>query len=405
MDFIYKTINVMMGKVIYIGLAMGSSIYFTRMLHAEGRGDLAMLSTVAGTLVQLFNFGLHSSHIYYISQDREKVNLAEGNIISVLFFSLGISVAIYYILISFPNVVKLSPYLIVMTLGVFVTNLFMLLYVNLLLPNGGVSKYSIYQILPMLFTLGLVMLSSNWRQVDVNLVATMMLVANLLTMLISMKDNLWYKPQFSLEFLKMALSYGLKSFTACLFSYLLLRSDVFMLNYFCTKEEVGYYSVAANLADSVYIVSASIFTILFTKLSSCKTMTDRLALMSRSGKYVVPLLVLMAGMMEIVAEYLVCLLYGEEFLQSVPLLRGLIIASIAIALAGGAFNFFASENRFSESIIITVFAFSINVLLNYLMIPHYFAFGAVLSSVISYMLTAILIYVCMYKYVKTYRTV
>lgn len=405
MKFKYEVGQVLIGKILFLFVLVLSSVYYARMLQAEGRGELSVITSISGTFLQLCNFGLHSAHIYYVSKDRTKISVAEGNIIISFLVSVGIAVISYPMMIAFPDILKVSPHLLVLALCLFVTNLFLMLQENLFLAIGNIAKYNLLQIMSPTLTLGIAMIASFWLHVDVYWVALLSVVAQLITILISFADKMLVRPTMSLKYYLSVLPYGMKSYISCLTSYLLLRADIFMLNYFLPKSEVGYYALAVNFTDALYIFSSSVSTVLFPKLSSFSTLEQKEELMYKILRVIIPIILILSGLVGILAEFAVHIMFGDGFMNSVSLIRGLLIASIAWGIGGPIFIFFASENRFMETILIPLIAFFVNIGMNYLLIPRLSTFGAVVASDVSYVLVAVLMYICMYIYIKRHKTV
>jgi len=405
MRFRYEVSHVLVGKVLSIIVMIFSSIYFARMLQAEGRGELSVITSISGTFLQLCNFGLHSAHIYYVSKDKTKMSVVEGNIYISFLISIGIATISYPVMIAFPDILKISPHLLVLALCLFVTNLFLMLQENLFLAIGNIAKYNLLQIMSPALTLGIAIIASFWLHVDVYLIALLSVAAQSITILISFADKMLVKPTMSLKYYLSVLPYGMKSYISCLVSYLLLRADIFMLNYFLPKSEVGYYALAVNFTDALYMVSSSVSTVLFPKLSSFATLEQKEDLMYKVLKFIIPIILILSGLVGVFAEHAVHILFGDGFMNSVSLIRGLLIASIAWGIGGIAFSFFASENRFMETIVIPLIAFFVNIGMNYLLIPRLSTFGAVVASDVSYVFVAFMMYICMHIYIKRHRIV
>jgi len=85
---------------------------------------------------------------------------------------------------------------------------------------------------------------------------------------------------------------------AMLFSFLVLRIDVLMVQYMLGPERAGQYSVAASMADYVSMLPVVVATILFPKFSSMLDLGQRLQLVKKAsfciGFVMLPVLVFSA---------------------------------------------------------------------------------------------------------------
>jgi hypothetical protein len=79
----------------------------------------------------------------------------------------------------------------------------------------------------------------------------------------------------SVSLFKENLHYGMKAYVAALFSFLVLRIDLLMIQYMRGAEETGFYSIAAAVADLVYLLPVIVGTILFPRLSAMSSDQER----------------------------------------------------------------------------------------------------------------------------------
>lgn len=398
--FRYEAMQVMGGKIAILVMSMVSSIYFSRMLQAEGKGELSVVTAVAGILAQFGNLGLHSAHTYYVSKDRGLQALSEGNILILFFLSVMVSVVLFPILIINNEIVKISPYLIAIALINYIISLILMMQENLFLAIGDIREYNILQILPIAMNVVLVVIASVWFTVDVCLVSTFSVVSSVLTMAFSLKNRNMVKPKPSFSFFLKVMPYGIGSYVACLTSYLLLRTDILMMNYFLPKSDVGIYSQAVSLNDMLYMFSSSVSAVLFPRLSSFESVEQKANMVGKVMKVMTPVIFVSALVLGILARIVVLIMYGDGYLGSVPIVRVLLISSVAWGMSGFTFNFFASESRFAETIIVPLIGCILNIGMNYYLIPRMNGIGAAIASDVSYTFVVLAMFYCMYRYIK-----
>lgn len=398
--FRYEAAQVLIGKIAILAASMISSIYFSRVLQAEGKGAISIVTSIEGIFVQFCNFGLHSAHTYYVSKDKSQQNKAAGNVIICFIISVTIGMICYPFLILNPDLLKISSYLVAMALLSFVFNLFLMLQENLFLAIGNINKYNILQVLSPLVRVIVVAIISVWLNVDVYLVATMSVVSQVLIIAYSFGDKTAVKPKMSFRYFKEIMPYGIKSYVACLATYLLLRTDVLMLNYYLPKSEVGLYSLAVSLSDMLYMFSSSVSAVLFPKLSAFENTEQKYEMVCKVIKVMTPVIILTAAGLGVLARVIVLILYGEGYLGSVPLVRALLVSAVAWGMSGFVFNFFAAENKFMEPIVIPLIGFIINVIMNFFLIQSIHTMGAAIASDVSYTFVCIAMFYCMFQYVR-----
>jgi O-antigen/teichoic acid export membrane protein len=194
----------------------------------------------------------------------------------------------------------------------------------------------------------------------------------------------------SLTILKNSIGYGLKSYLACFFAFLVLRADLLMISYMLDTEQAGHYSVSTTLADLLYLLPTAIGTILFPKLSSLRDEKENWALTQKvmwiSALILLPIILIAAFM----AHPIIIFFYGASFEPAAAPFVILCIAiffyginnMISIHLASIGMPWFAVHTWIAASIL--------NIVLNLFLIPVYGISGAAISSLICYSLVLLL---------------
>lgn len=390
---------VVFGKVLMLIVSMISSIYFSRILLAEGKGQLAVINSVAGIYSQFCNMGLHSAHTYYISKDNSNVAYAEGNIILAFIFSIIVSLISFPLFILFPEIFKLSKLHVAIALLTFIVSLVLMLQENIFLAIGKIKLFNLIQILSTAINILLVFIASFICKIDVTKVALLSLVGQVIIFIYSVLCNSLPRPIVRLSFLKYIFPYGVKSYLSCLITYLLLRIDVLMMNYFLDSREVGLYSLAVNLSDMLYIFSSSVSTVLFPQLSKFNSTKERAILLRKVFTHIIPLVAGAALMLWVSAEFVIKVLFGEDYIGSIPLLRILVVASFLWGISGYLFNFLSAEDNLMPTIIVPIIALLVNLGLNSIFIPLYGGAGAAVASVISYACECVLLAIIVLRYI------
>ena len=197
-----------------------------------------------------------------------------------------------------------------------------------------------------------------------------------------------------------SVDYGFKAYLAALFAFLVLRFDLLMVKRILGSTQAGYYSIAANMADLIYMLPVTIGMILFPKLSS---MTDRRQMWQYAKRVAVIVGLLMFGLTAIalfLARPAVSLLYGQPFLPSVDAFVWLMPAIVLLSINTVLMNYFAAVGMPRIVVYAPAVATVLNVVLNMKLIPSVGIVGAAISSTIAYGCMLI----CSMAYLATQRT-
>jgi O-antigen/teichoic acid export membrane protein len=202
------------------------------------------------------------------------------------------------------------------------------------------------------------------------------------------------KPDSAL--LKWSLRKGLTGAAGPACTFLLLRSDLFLVNYFMAAGAVGHYAVTAGLANLLLLLPSSVGMAFLPRASrmgeKCERHLSPLVCRLTSWLSLATAVVLVP-----VAPFLVRLFYGEAYLPSVRplvvLVPGIVMASMGLVLG----SHLQGRGLFYIGALATGLGLMVNIVLNLWLIPVWGLEGAALSSSLSYGLTALVLLVAVTK--------
>lgn len=387
-DFTRKTGEVFLTNVALIPLSLITSVLIARMLGPEGRGIFAIAFSILAIGVQFGNLGLHTSNTYLVAKDVKSLPqlLANSLVISI---GLGGSLAVLTWLIFYfwPSLSPIKGFALTLALGLIPFNLASLLLRNLLLGLQDIKAFNKVELFSKILTLLLLTIVYFLKSVTVEIV----FAVGMLSILISCIWAFWslrkhfthILPPSFLVF-KKSIGYGFKTYLACFFAFLVLRSDLLMINYMLDAGQAGYYSVATTLTDLLYLLPTAIGTILFPKLSSIKSEKDKWAMTQKvmwiSGLILIPLILVAT----LLAHPIILFFYGKSFDPAVAPFMVLCFAIFFYGVNNITSIHLASIGMPWFAVHIWVIASALNIGLNLYLIPAYGVSGAAFSSLICY---------------------
>jgi O-antigen/teichoic acid export membrane protein len=177
---------------------------------------------------------------------------------------------------------------------------------------------------------------------------------------------------------------------------LYLRADVFLLSKLATLTAVGYYTAGYRLFAISQVVPKSFNTSIypvFSQLFHQSPDSFRKA-NSLSLRYIVVVLLPIAAGIHGLAGPVVRLLFGKDFGPTVPVLKviiwSLVPYGMARVLASGLF----ASNRQIIDLKVNVMGLATNLILNFILIPHFGALGCAWATLLSSIL--FLAYQCIF---------
>ena len=374
-------------SLLFLSLLIG--IIVARTLGPSGKGLLAVIAMVGTTIVSLGNLGIMTFNTYAISNKSiEKKDIIgnsfwAGLIIGIICFAI-ILILTLNLPVFFRNIPRSYLLLYLVSLPfLFWSNFFY----GILTGEQKFRKLNIFTVIAQTINLIGVILLLLVFKLDVFYVLIWYALVNIISALLPMgsvflRDGLHLG--LNLRVLKQTLNYGIKICLTGIFALLILRVDLYMVNFFKGMAESGLYSLASTFGDIFFILPFSIVTVMFPKINAeDKSKKESVAKYSRLS--LISVLMLALGTLLFIRLF-IGLLYGQEFLPSVQpillLLPGLIALSTATVLS----QYFLSVGYPFKLTICWFLATILNIILNFIYIPQYGMIAAAITSTICYLL-------------------
>jgi O-antigen/teichoic acid export membrane protein len=387
-DYFIKVAETFSTRVILIFLSLITGVVIARPLGPDGRGAFAMAMLVGTMGAQFSNLGLHSSNTLYIARDPSLLAPLLGNSLAI---SLGfgtIAAALGFALyIIFPGMIPIDETLFKLGLIWIPLSLTSLFLQNLLIGMQEIRTYNKIELVSKFFNiilLGIIIAYDLVSPGTVFLAALLTLPFSFLYALKFLYIFLKQRISLSITMFKKTLPYGIKSYIGSIIWFLLLRTDLYMVNKYEGEKSAGLYDVAFNLSETFYILPSIILFILFPKLCAIKNIQEKWILARKVGLCLTLILLLMFIVSSVLAEFIIVLLFGEAFIASTTVFILLIVGKILISINSIFSNFIASIHVPVISIPFNASIVVLNIYLNFILIKSYGMAGAALSSIICF---------------------
>ena len=386
-----------------------STILISRAFGPVGKGIFTMVAFFPALALSFGHLGLGNANTYLISQDKEKSKKFFYNS-----FWYGLIIGWLFIIV-FTLIYRFSPTSLVgkgqIGSWAFYLSLFAIPFV--LWENFyqgifvGRQEFKFFNLIilfsKILLFIGLVFLIyfyninlSNIKIAIIYYVLLMSLPAIIYSLYFVFQYGFPF--EFDKEILRKTISFGIRSYLACLLAFLVLRSDIYFLNYFRGLEEVGWYSLAVGFCDGILLLISSITLVLFPKITENQEQgletTLKVSRITSLALFVIIIFSYLFG------KPIILLLFGEQFLNSILPLYILLPAIYFLAITSFLTQFFASKGFPWITVWLWFPGLIINILLNMLYIPKYGMVVAALTSLIAYFLSFILHYIYLQRYAK-----
>lgn len=355
-----------------------SSVLTARWLSPVGRGEYFLVVTLAQTLAQFCNFGLQSSNTFFVARNRSLVGALLANSLWVSLVAGGLGSAVVVLALKvFGGASVFAPLWFVTVLAP--ATLFYMLGTNLLVGLHRIGTFNRFQLgsnygvllcLIAAAALGagpggfLAASALGWAAVSVSL-------------LLVIRKETGEGLHFNGCVFRDGFRYALKAYIVSLCGFLVVRSNVLLLSALRGAEQVGYYSVASQIAEVIGILPQSMALVLFPSLIIAKQGQLRTTL--RSMTVVALMLAVGCGAVGLLAEPFVRIVFGAKFVEAVPLLRWMLPGVFFLGLTGVLSQYLAAAGFPISLVAVWTLGCAMSAGLGWVMIPVNSAIGAAMA--------------------------
>ena len=193
--------------------------------------------------------------------------------------------------------------------------------------------------------------------------------------------------QIQIGAIRPLIQFAFLAFMTNLIQFLSYKMDIWFVNYFHGKQLTGIYALGVSLAQMVWLLPSAIQSVLYAFIS---THTDRQLIVQRTIKTTrqIAVYAISAGITGyLLSIYLVPILFGEEFRESVQCIGLLFIGVVPFCLSMAVSGYFAGTGRVRINLYSAILGFIVCMAADLLLIPSYGILGAAIASSISYIST------------------
>lgn len=191
--------------------------------------------------------------------------------------------------------------------------------------------------------------------------------------------------RFNSRLARRMLAYGLRAYVAIVVSFLVIRLDLLLVNGYLGSAEAGLYSVAATIADGMFVLPMVVALNLFPRVARSDS-HEQTAEVFRSLAVLYGALCLLT----IPAAQAIPLVFGERFEGSISLYYWLLPGVFSLGLLTILTHHFAGRGYPREAVAIWFVGLALNVAINVAFLPGRGAWVASLASSIAYAVLLVL---------------
>ncbi|MGH9789424.1 MAG: oligosaccharide flippase family protein [Candidatus Acidiferrales bacterium] len=369
-------------------LGVVSGVLAARLLGPQGRGELAIITLWPMALASLGSFGISQAVVFHAAQQpQRRSSLFTGSLVIAVVQSLVLVGAGYLLLPYFfaqdrTHVLDLARlFLLFVPLSFFSTYL-----LNLLNGAMCMAHYNFSRVFQAAWYAAILVALFLLRQASLDAIVSWQLAGYAATGLLNaylVRKLLHVRWEWETSILRPVLSYGAKTHLGSLTYYLNQRLDQLVMSLWLPPEALGQYVVAVALAAPLTILPGAIGIVTLPAAAREKPAGAE-AVIRRSLRTVVVLLVAGAALLFVLVPYLLPLLFGQAFVLAVPACRVLVIAMVPLGLSQVLYESLRGLNHPLAPAYAEGLGNVVTVALLALLLPRFGFLGAALASLGAY---------------------
>jgi len=374
-------------QIITSVLAFIVSIIVSRVLGAEGKGEVAYFLLFFTTIGQYGHFGITYATPYFSKKTQYSSEEVFNNNFSYIIFMCIIQSIIVVIGRSSGLIFQGYNYGMIL-LGILILSFTM---ITEFLSTVYISNEKIIEVNKITLTSNIVKIALTiilWFTGLLNIYSYLMILSLPVifnAILLGRRYNQRFKLLINKSIMIKEFKFGITIYLATLFIFMNYKIDQFFIKFMLGTTDLGVYSIAVSLAELLFLIPGSVASAILGRLYNMKndTSEERARLTSNTIKvtFYVTFVLMIIG---ILCTYIIPVLYGEQYrgaiMPTIILFVGILFASIGKISSSS----FQSSGQPKVHLYITFTVFVINIVFNTVLIPIWGISGAAIASSISY---------------------
>ena len=398
MSLARKGASVFFSNWLRVPIQLAIGVLVVRVVGAEGKGVLVILTTGISLLATLGHLGFPAAAIYFVRRRiyNERTLLANYSIVIIVVGLL--SAGLLFLASDFFIAVLLqgtsvSPGLICLVLAGVPLSMAFTFISSIQLANGQTNEYAQLVVgASVLNLIGTLILVVVFR-LGVLGALTAILLSQLImaaiftrTILVTTRGQACeVHPRVFIALLK----FGVQQHIASVGSLIFKRFDSFLLAYFLDVAAVGYYSVAYTAYDTVLSIPRAVNPLLAGEASGRDT-RNAASFVARTTRNVFWIMLSAIVVLAIASPWLIPLVYGPDFAQSVAPLVILLIAALLVGLSANLQSYFLGIGKPGFNGVFTLVAGVANLGFSLWLIPAAGIVGNAVATLLGSVILALL---------------
>ncbi len=380
-------INVLLGNAVSQGIGFTTLVIISRELGAHEYGIFSLLLAIFTFFIQLSDFGISTSYVKYTST---RLSIQKEILTTIIFSKIVLSLFLMTILfftakeisIFFFDTENFKDSILVIAFAIVLHSIFAVILGH----YQAIQNFKIYSTLKIFHNFiklcSVVFITMLFTEDEylMGYIIVYSFAVSVLTLPFLFKNRKNFKRIDFRHFIEIY-RLGFWIFLSSLAVMVIMRLDIMMLQKMSTSEQVGYYSVAMNVAMILPLITTSLVNTLLPKVDKYiieNNIREFINKILEKVKYVVLLLFVL----EALSLFIIDFLFGTQYRESISVLQILLLAfTFGIVVNPMSLAMLTIEKAYLLTILNWI-QLPLNYIGNLFLIPLFQAEGAAISTVV-----------------------
>jgi O-antigen/teichoic acid export membrane protein len=393
-----KSLLVLILQLSQTVLVASTAIYITHLLGVQDYGKYVYLITIT-SLLPLF-LGLGAEHVFIMkaSNNLNYLPVLFGNALFIRAVLTAASLFISALLLIAFSAEDFWIILLIITgslLAVFANPLFLSFY---RVKGLHTRPWLIGFISPITFLLYLILIRENTSKLE--LVSLGFCFSHAIALIIFLVDiRKFISPKINFSLIKKHFKLGLVFSFSQGFDYAFSRIDIFLLQFALGPAAVGVYAAAQKLTTLVQVIPSSFHIVELPEFHRLSTNANLLTKKFRSLRLLLlELGILFFGVIVLNAEFIIKLLFSEEFNEAAIILKILSFSGLVLFLNYPYYMLAEAINKVNDRMYMRISSFFVTISIVYLFVKILGTHGAAIGLIIGQLIFMFLLHIITRKH-------
>lgn len=404
---IKKSISYSFGaQIINTVISFTSSVFITRILGTEGRGENAIFTNASTFAILFFGLSIGSTIPYFINSGKAKAGEILNTTVIIIttgtllvWLTLELLQETDMLHLALPKKLQSTYYKFLFSSIFFTTTLnsVVIAILNAYKRFKELAFYSVcVQVVPLLiYILLYVGIFQYNKTVPIKTVVNISAITVLLSFfgaIVLMRKYTGVVPAhnvISKNLIKLFFSFSFLAFLGNVMQFFAYRLDYWLVDEYWGAKSLGIYSLATQLAQLLWILPNTVASVLYS-YGSHATEEDAINYTIKLKQLTVAVTAVCATIGLALSYFLIPALYGKDFTPAFAIMAWLLTGIVPFCITTVVAACFVSRGLFRINFILSLIMFLISILLYSLLIPKYGLKGGAIASATTYITGSII---------------